>query len=57
MDWLIDPFSLLADVSCAPPTHTPQEIYLARRELLYQRDGGEGWASKRKFGDAMEYFD
>ena len=57
MHWLIDPFSLLADVSCAPPTHTPQEIYLARAVVLYQRDGGEGWASKRKFGDAMEYFD
>lgn len=34
-----------------------REIYLARRELLYQRDGGEGWASRKSFDDAMEYFD
>lgn len=41
-----------------PPTlkHT-QEIYLARRELLYQRDGGEGWLSSKRFDDALEYFE
>lgn len=34
-----------------------REIYLARRELLYQRDGGDGWASRKQFEDSMDYFD
>jgi predicted RNA-binding protein with PIN domain len=34
-----------------------REIYVARRELLYQRDLGEGWASSKQFDDALDYFE
>ena len=33
-----------------------REIYLARRELLFRRDG-EDWRTKKAFDDAPEYFD
>ncbi|TFJ84327.1 hypothetical protein NSK_004318 [Nannochloropsis salina CCMP1776] len=54
-DRTIQVVSLASGAETMSTSSLIREIYLARRELLFQRDGTD-WRTKKSFDDAQEYF-
>lgn len=54
-DRTIQVVSLASGAEMMSTSSLIKEIYLARRELLFQRDGSD-WRTKKPFEDAQEYF-
>jgi len=54
-DRTIQVVSLASGAEMMSTSSLIREIYLARRELLFQRDNSD-WRTKKAFDDAQEYF-